>query len=183
MSRILIGICSNGSGCGKTTAATHLCYDYGFTMVRLSAPFKLMLAALFKYVADDPTTVEAMISGDLKDTPIPKLGHKTPRELMISLGNGWGRGMVAGDIWLNCVDLTGDRLVLDDIRQPNEADWLKRNNGILIYIQRDGAPVYEVDGLLRDIKPDHVIQNDSDIATLNRRVVGVLGQMLKRGVM
>lgn len=44
-------------------------------------------------------TREQLEDRDFKETPIPELGNKTPRDLMISLGTEWGREMVDPNVW------------------------------------------------------------------------------------
>ena len=142
----LIGLAGR-AGVGKSTVARLLCEQHAFVEVALAAPIKRALAAML----DLP---EATFNEpDTKDTPIPWLRNTSPRRLMQTLGTGWGRQMIADDLWLilaerHIAHLTAqaDRLhisgiVVSDLRYPDEAAWLRGLGGTVWHIVRAARPV------------------------------------------
>lgn len=137
----LIAFCGP-KGSGKTLAAATLCDFTQGAWVRYSFadPIRDLLATLgvSRQVSAHP---------DTKDRQIERLGGKTPRELMVSLGTTWGREMVSPDIWLNQAATRIPRLqsgldvegvVVDDVRFDNEALLIKDLGGIIIEMARPG---------------------------------------------
>jgi hypothetical protein len=83
----------------------------------------------------------------LKEQPLREFHGATPRRLMQSLGD-WGR-QICGDLWVQ--DLSHrvglvegghpvhDRLLVTDVRYPNEEAWLHEHGGVLLRITRQAA--------------------------------------------
>lgn len=132
---MIVGL-SGPAGCGKSTAAAHLCMNYGFARRRFAGPLKAMMFAF-------GCTIE-QVEGDLKGVPCDLLGGKTPRQAMQYLGTEWGRDLMHPDLWLNAwvasLPAQGD-VVADDVRFPNEVEAIKSRGGIIICISgRGGIP-------------------------------------------
>ena len=81
--------------------------------------------------------------GNLKEIPAPKLDGRTPRELMIDIGQLYRKYSADGNYWLNAVldkveKMAPDQLVyIGDCRFVNEADAIKEAGGIIIRLDRD----------------------------------------------
>lgn len=125
------------AGSGKSTAAQVL-LDAGWVRVKFAAPLKNMCRALG--MTDD------MIEGDLKETPIPWLGGKTPRYVMQTLGTEWGRNIVAQSLWTDIATReiarhldVGRNVVVDDCRFENEAQAVRRLSGKILRITGRGG--------------------------------------------
>lgn len=143
---ILIGL-TGRAGAGKDTAADYLCDRYGFMRASFAQPLKTMLEALFEPMGIDHAH---LYEPPMKNLPIPALGGLSARYAMQTLGTEWGRRLMGEDFWVSCLDaqlyLAGDhrvpahdRLVVTDVRFPNEARWIARCGGKLIRLQREQA--------------------------------------------
>lgn len=142
----IIGLVGH-AGAGKDTAAEYLVEHFGFCAVSFAAPLKNMLEALFEDAGVDHAWLhEPHLKGEL----IPGLGFSA-RHLMQTLGTEWGRQLHGPDWW---VKLTAarlglhnlphsapvhDRLVLTDVRFPNEAAWVNHLGGRCIRLHREQA--------------------------------------------
>lgn len=139
----LIGLCA-AAGSGKDTAADHLCARYGFVRASFAEAPRTMLEALLSYINADHAYLH---EPGLKEFPIPVLGYSY-RLLMQTIGTDCMRNMIDGDIWLRVLashlgldagQPVHDRIVVTDVRYPNEAAWLKHHGGHLVGIQRPYA--------------------------------------------
>ncbi len=119
------------AGSGKSEAARVL-MDNGYVRVKFADPLKDMLRGLFDSVGIPPDLRERYLEGDLKEEPLPLFGDKSPRHAMQTLGTEWGRECMFNDFWawtwrcsvLDQLNL-GNKVVVDDLRFPNELDSLK----------------------------------------------------------
>lgn len=168
---------------GKTTAANYLVRKNRFVLHKFAGPLKEMLHGLFKALGVDPYRA---LEGDLKETPLPQLGGKTPRFALQSLGTEWGRNTVYEDIWVDIAmnriitdnEWGGWSIVVDDLRLPNEyAALAALPNTTLVKIIRPGETPYSAhgsEGLLEGHTFDFTIINDSTPEDLCRKVETVL---------
>lgn len=140
---ILIGL-TGRAGSGKDTAANHLCNQYGFVRASFAEPLKAMLEAMLEHAGLDHIWLHEPA---FKNHPISGLGV-SGRQLMQTLGTEWGREMVDTDLWVNLLDrhlgisaghAVHDRIVITDVRMPNEAAWVKAHGGQLLRLVRDHA--------------------------------------------
>lgn len=134
MTLTVIGLCGL-AGSGKSTIAGKLAARHGYYQTSLAHPLKAMSAQVLTY--DE-------IAGDHKETPLAKLGGKTPRQFMQLLGTEFGRGNFGDDFWVNIwrerVANGGHELVVvDDVRFANEAKAIRDMGGTVIKLVRDGA--------------------------------------------
>lgn len=185
MKTFIVGL-TGFAGAGKDTAAQFL---------------KEALAARQKRVAcmafADPIRAALMAMGvpssymnerSLKEAPIPGIGVSY-RLLAQTLGTEWGRQQISADFWVSLVEqrLQGldmvhhlpNVLVMTDVRFQNEADWIRRQHGMLVRVDRQGvAPVRchvserELHGI------EHVVRNDSDLEALRTRCDALCHQVL-----
>ena len=63
---------------------------------------------------------------------------------MQSLGTEWGRETVNENIWVFAMQKQIERMseeiiIIDDLRFPNEANWVLVNRGRIIELKRDGV--------------------------------------------
>jgi hypothetical protein len=135
---------SGPAGSGKTTAAKHLVTDHGYRRIRFADPIKDMLR-------DFGLTFD-QIDGPLKETPCDTLCGKTPRRAMQTLGDEWGRQLIGGDIWVRAWERrleeamlwsSDTRIVVDDLRYPNELDALLRHDALIVRILFPEVPAVE----------------------------------------
>lgn len=141
---VLVGI-TGRAGVGKTTAARYLSARYDFEPIAFADSLKDVLALLLA-----PRGVDHAVLHEpgLKHQALPGCHHTTARHLMQSLGD-WGRGIDAS-FWVRQLEVEAfgaggdspvhDRLLVTDVRFPNEAAWVQRRGGVLLRITRQDAP-------------------------------------------
>lgn len=126
-------------GCGKDTIAKGLFKNNRdkeyFRQIQVAAGAKGAAMALHGLMSDqleDPA---------LKETPLDRFPYLCPRQLTIDLAN-WARDTYGAQIHaLNAeremLEYSGvGCFVITDMRFPEELDMLRRNNGILVYVDR-----------------------------------------------
>lgn len=166
---ILIGL-TGRAGSGKDTAADHLVREYGFERAAFADVLRTMLEAMFTEVDVD---YAHLYEPHLKNTPIAELGMVSARELMQTLGTEWGRRCNGPDWWLRLTERrlglaaggspVHDRIVITDVRFPNEAEWIKRRGGMLVQLHREtAAPVraHESERHFSDMRVDLTLFNN-----------------------
>lgn len=132
------------TGAGKTTLANHLATAFSYVRLSMAEPLKEMLLALGLSPAD--------VSGppEQRARPHRLLGGKSARFALQTLGTDWGRNRISPDIWTNAIydrivsikdpirRPQGEqvRIIIDDLRFPNDWAMLDRVGGVLIRIRR-----------------------------------------------
>ena len=101
----------------------------------------------------------------------------THRELLQKIGEGL-RKSIDLDIWvkLALLEYTENKnIIITDVRYKNEADSIKKLNGILIRINRDKGDDNHQSEIDLDDYPDfdHIINNDSDIEDLILKILNI----------
>jgi hypothetical protein len=172
-------------GSGKSEVAQHLRDFKGFTIMPYAIVLKAMTRTLLKRAGFSHTHAERMVAGDLKGLPLPELSGATPRYLMQTLGTEWGREGIHQDFWVNLHrrDLAralkeGRKVVIDDVRFPNEADAIKSLGGKVIMVQRplDGKPdetIHLSEGAMDNYPVDLTIHNNSDLNSLRAQAAAL----------
>lgn len=139
----LIGLCGR-AGAGKSAAGEYLDATYGFEPVAFSDALKDVLAELLLTRGADYAHLHEPA---LKQQPIPGFGGLTARHLMQSLGD-WGRTLSPGFWIAQLAHRTGlhkgrapvhDRIVVTDVRYPNEAEWITSRGGVVLRLLREGC--------------------------------------------
>lgn len=167
---IVIGI-TGRAGSGKDTAADHLCARYGFVRASFAAPIKVMLEALLEHAGEDHAWLHER---SRKERTIGSLGV-TPRHMMQTLGTEWGRQCMGPRFWVRLLALhlgldvassapVHDRIVITDVRFPNEAAWIKEQpGGTVLRLVRDGLQAvrqHASESQADTIEPDTTIVNN-----------------------
>jgi len=144
---MLIGIYSPAAGSGKSSIADHLVVNHGFTHLSFAEPLKNMVGMLltdFGYSRQDAHHMTHVA----KSAPLPELDeHVDARHLLRTLGTEWGRDCIHPEVWLRCwtsrymrLQLQGvTKVVVDDMRFPNEAAHLDRFGAQLWKVERPGT--------------------------------------------
>jgi hypothetical protein len=152
---------------GKTTAA-HMLTPEVFSF---AAPFKSMLHGLYENNGLSNIQIQRRMEGDLKDMPDRLFALRTPRDMMIWLGQS-GRREVHPEIWVNTVESEILRsgaavIAVSDVRQPNEAAMIKRLGGQIVMITGRGEHSGDrTDDL--DFEVDHTFDNSGTLDDLKR---------------
>lgn len=181
----VIGLCGY-AGAGKTTAASVLVRNHGYTRLRYAAPIKAAVAAIIAAGSGDSGYARRCVDGDLKERPCAELGGATPRVAMQTLGTEWGRRYLGELAWLNIMQMRagallaeGRRIVIDDVRFDDEARQVKRLGGPVLLVQRADV-VRRSAHKSEDLPPyDAVIRNDGDESDLARSI----GRMFSEGAL
>lgn len=138
MTLTVIGLCGL-AGSGKSTIANILVDRHAYHRI----PFAEALKAMSR-----PILTLREMAGDLKESPLAKLGGKTPRQFMQLLGTEFGRANFGDDFWVNIwrERVANDNehchqtlFVVDDVRFANEAQAIRDMGGIVVKLVRDGA--------------------------------------------
>lgn len=151
---------------GKSEVASLLMNEYGFKRIKFADGLKDMLRAI--------GLTEEEIEGALKEQPCEKLGGKTPRHAMITLGTEWGRKLIHEDLWVLAwrkyvLDSPADYIVVDDCRFLNEAGMIRRLGGVIWHVERPGyGPVKHHQSELEhlQIHADALLKNDGSVEQL-----------------
>lgn len=139
---ILIGFAGR-KRTGKDTAGQTLVATLGFRRVAFATPLKTMLRALLEVQRCPHDTIEAMVEGELKETPSPYLAGQSPRHAMQTLGAEWGRQLMSPTIWVDATIRAAKlhkRAVVTDVRYPNEVAAIKAAGGFVYRIVRPDFP-------------------------------------------
>ncbi len=142
----IIGLCG-AAGSGKSAAADVLCREYGFAAFAFADSLRDMLFAFLGAQGIDHIWIT---EPRYKERIIPQLGV-SGRHLMQSLGD-WGRA-IDPDFWVKALARSAglactsppsrfpvhDRIVVTDVRFPNEAEWIRKQGGVLVHLSRDTA--------------------------------------------
>lgn len=152
---MIIGI-TGKKGVGKTTMATHIAARYGgFKVFSFSKTLKYALSYL------TGIDVSHFLSPKKKETPLDDWNYMTPRKMMQLFGTEVARH-IHTDFWLKSAEYhipKGD-VIIDDVRFANEADWIKKQGGLIVKII--GGPPRTDDHSsesLFGVYPDHQIEN------------------------
>lgn len=76
-----------------------------------------------------------------KNVPLKAYGGKSGRELMMSLGTGWGQGMVSKTLWTDLLmgAIARDQprvAIVSDVRFQHEIDALRAAGALIIHVRR-----------------------------------------------
>lgn len=165
-------------GSGKSKA-TQVLVEHGYYDVKMAAPLKSMLHAMYTHCDLDDDEIERRLEGDLKETPDPWLQGQTPRHAMQQLGTEW-RNSISKHLWIpmweKTIELLGNQpICCSDIRFEHEVEALKRQGGALIWISRPGK-VSETHDSEQDIShlADITIINDGTVEQLHQQIEELL---------
>jgi hypothetical protein len=161
---ILIGVVGRKMS-GKDTLADYLVKRYHFQKRALATPLKQACQILFLL------TDGQMEDHILKETMDDRWGM-SPRIIFQKMGTDIIRKTLGDDFWIRHMDewLRVEqplRLIIPDIRFPNEAEWIRRQGGILIGIQNHS--------IMHDphISETGVDNIEVDISIVNDRTLGL----------
>lgn len=178
----LIALYSPVPQSGKTEFAKIAQEHFGYISVPFAEPVKAMLYELLINFYD-AAMVDKMLYGELKGHTLLDIG-RTPRELMVTLGTDWGRNLVHPGIWVmawrkqvQALLDDGHKVIVDDMRFPNEFKAVTDLGGFTINIERPyGAEKSnKVEGQLNGAEFNMTMFNTRDLADWNRYCAEVLG--------
>ena len=150
---------------GKDSVARELVLQ-GFQVVRFAGPLKAMLRAFYAEHGIADAVIERKIEGDLKEHPCPLLRGKTPRFAMQTLGDEWGRQLIANDLWTESLRYRiepVEKAVVPDCRYPNEAALLK-DTGAELWRVNANERVAATEG------SDHTSETEVDTLAVDKEI-------------
>lgn len=172
-------------GAGKSTAAALLRDRYGFAVVSFAAPMKAAVMAMFGWGPE-------RLQGAQKERVDPKWGI-SPRQALQALGTEFAQSML-GELYPAYRRTTGrllwvkraltairpeDRVAIDDVRFPHEANAIRYNRGYIIEVQRPGYPPETGHASERQsVVADMVVENTGGVEELAERIGRVLDPLL-----
>ena len=171
---MLIGLMGR-AGAGKDEVARVLAQEYWYARIAYADALKRALLHVNPLVGDEHLAALVRVHGfDFVKRTRPEV-----RRLLQEMG-GAMRG-VDPDIWTRPVEryiATGpSRIVVTDVRYPNEAAQIRALGGVLWRVERPEAGLqgsladHESETLLRDYPADRTILNDGTLADLKGAVV------------
>lgn len=177
----LVGL-SGYARSGKDEAAKVLVDLYGFKRVAFADKLREVLYALDPFVEfkpyhnwgiDPPAGFSRVRLAEVIDVygwdgyKETEFGEEI-RRLLQRLGTEAGRNLLGENIWVDAA-LTGhhedDRIVVTDVRFPNEAQAIKAAGGIIVRVERPGvaaANAHVSERALDDWKFDYTLENNID---------------------
>jgi len=173
---MIIGLYSPVPQSGKSTLTSFLEQHFYFRPLAIADPIKRIVRQLLLSCSLDPRVVDQLMEA-AKETPIPKLGNKSVRELCQSLGKDWGRDLVGEDLWLNILMSNlhpNHAYVIDGLRFPNEYQAIKERGGEVWKIIRPDAILpndHPSEGLLDHYPFDRVLVNDGTKQELFQQII------------
>lgn len=176
---MIIGL-SGYARSGKDTAANGLGI-FGFRRVAFADKLREFLLRLDPIVGIDEDTDYWRVSDVVH--VYGWNGYKTSpygnemRELMQRLGTECGRQLISDTVWIDAALGTGivepERLVVTDVRFPNEAEAIKARGGFVVRINRPGvgpANAHPSETALDDWTFDAIIDNDESEGALHHKL-------------
>lgn len=158
--RVIIALVGAGNS-GKAWAASRLIQNHGFEPVGFLDPVKAMLKTGLGLT-------DAHFEPGAKGEPLAEYGGVTTLTLMQTLGFGWARKTIGpGTLihpWRCAVRNAGPRVVVPDLRFPNEEQAVRDEGGVIWEVDR--SPFVSNEAACRGLSPDERIKNASTIAAL-----------------
>ena len=165
---IIIGLAGH-AGAGKDTAARYLVSRYGFVQSSFAAPIRDMAAVMLEQVGYSDAHLRHRV---FKERVIEELGI-SPRGLMQALGTEVGRALNL-DIWVRHLECrlglqrngapVHDRIVISDVRFPNETYWVRAKGGKVVRLSRPQnqgqARAHVSETALAGLTPEYDVLND-----------------------
>ncbi len=194
-SNVIIGV--NGyARSGKDTVAEILVRNYGFKRFSFAdhlraCVFELNPIVGSRFAPRDHDTFRYVRWQDVigeygyenyKDT---EYGDEMRRILQV-MGTEVGRNMIQDDVWVRELDKQSGRIIVPDMRFPNEYDKIKNAGGIVWRIDRpDVRPVnpHVSETAIDDKTFDYYIDNSSTIKALEQEVDHLMDEYGLSGTM
>jgi hypothetical protein len=163
-------------GSGKDTAALHLTSAHAFT--------RFAFADTLKELSIAATGGLGLTRDEFGWTGVDWIGLKSERarRVLQDLGHG-AREILGPDIWVGAMSLAinrteprPDRIVVTDVRYPNEVDWVRQHRGLLIRVTRPGqirvgaAHLHPTEANIDRFVVDREIVNDGTVEDLWAKV-------------
>lgn len=180
----LVGL-SGYSGVGKDEVAK-VFVDEGYTRLAFADTLRQIAEAIDPYVELSHTGPDGHVyhyrEFDRLNNIIKTFGWDKAknqfadvRRLLQRLGTEAGRNIIHENIWVDTAfnNCDADKIVITDVRFPNEADSIKARDGVLIRINRPGVGPkndHASETSLEDYPFDYHFDNDGTLEQLQEAV-------------
>ena len=184
---LLIGF-TGPPGSGKNAAADHLIDRHDFRQVAFADPIRQAALALNPMVDSFYKLEEVVRAWGWADAK-----HRWPevRRCLQVLGTEVGRDMFGPDIWINRTFKKvetfppGQRVVITDVRFPNEAEAIWARGGYLVRLRRkahhhSGVMDHRSETESAALVADHSMPNHGTLDDLHRRLDRLVTRLSKR---
>jgi hypothetical protein len=114
-----------------------------------------------------------------------KVQYSEVRRLLQVIGTEVGRDLIDENVWVNLAMKgvgVNDKVVVTDVRYPNEIDAINKLNGVLIKIRRpDLGPInnHVSDSGLPDEMFDFIIDNEGSVEDFNNKTLNMFSEFQK----
>jgi deoxynucleotide monophosphate kinase-like protein len=181
---LLIGLAGYKNS-GKDTVGKHLVENWGFTQYAFADKVKEAACALVDITIEqleswknDPSILVHIDEGPFEGRGI------TFREFLQRFGTEMGRGVFGKDFWINQLnheimvvdglDPFHHKIVITDVRFPNEVQYIKRRRGQMFWIDRPecSSDGHESEMLVLD--EPIIISNNDSLETLYGRIDNIM---------
>lgn len=173
---------------GKNTAADILTELAGYEQLSLAAPLKSMALAIDPFVSAvvlKGRAIPVRLSTIVKATGWEKAKSvREVRRFLQRLGTEGVRNHLGDDAWIRAMRAAaepildkGGRVVITDVRFPNEAEAIKEMGGEVFRVVRDRAGIgtrHASESGVDAIDPDQVIDNNGTATDLRERLLAAL---------
>ena len=168
---MIIGL-SGYAQSGKDTVAELLCLNYDYKRLSFADPIRHALTIV------NPKLDSITRLADFVDDHGWEMAKHNPevRRLMQVFGTDFGRKMLGSDVWIKMAfrDLRPeDRIVVSDVRFPNEAEAIKKLGGSVWRINRHNHSAvngHTSEHAMDNYMFDHFIYNDPTLDDLSDEV-------------
>lgn len=182
--KLVIGMVGK-AGTGKDTVGDYLIENYGFEKKSLAGPLKDCVQAMF--MIDDHT----MYDREARELPLEDFPDWSVRKLLQFVGTELFRTHFDKDVWVKLLrkqirESNSDRIVVTDVRFPNEQDGLADVEANLVFVKvlRKGCEGSNV-GLgnhaseMYDLEGEYVLDNHTTLENLYRQVDCIMKELIK----
>lgn len=173
---MIIGL-TGAKRAGKDTVAKHLARLYGFRRVAYADAIKSIMLDLNPFVAENLRLADLVSSIGWEAAKTYPEVRRLLQELGVSV-----RLHTHANVWLDVVEdtlgeaaLRGRRIVVTDVRFPNEVEQIRRHRGVIVRInrpglERDAASRHISERALDDLEPDYTLDNSGTLDDLHLAV-------------
>jgi len=163
---MIIGL-SGYARCGKDTVAEYLVDNYGFKRVAFADGIRNALLAINPFVPNHTSLNEIVAAEGWEVAKLNPYIRQMLQNFGVHARENWSQGF-----WVDLAfkQFTGGKVVITDVRFPNEYDSIVATGGDIVRIMREG--VAPINGHVSEIALDnhefkHTIHNDSDLLNNN----------------
>jgi len=170
---------------GKDTVGDYIVKNYNYQRLAFADPIKMLCKHVFAFTNEQLET-------DRKED-IDEYWKHSPRELLQKIGTELFRERlpqicehIESNIWINSLKYKimlsyeenpqNNKFIVTDVRFPNEEQFIKEMNGILIKVNRnelkhnDNEHKHKSEQYIEKIEADYIVNNDDTIGELYNKV-------------